>query len=747
MGGQSIKPAIGSNHSLKNPVASDERTMEDRMVKKFDNHLYGIVVMVWLTLSVVSVFLAAVTWVELSRKLTIAREASQIESVAGEILSLMIDCETGVRGFIISGDEDYLEPYKTGKSALPKEFDRLVELSRQDSTLLQRVVELRATSELALNRLTANQESRAIDGPKASAENINLNESKALIDKLRTQVAGIRRLRSGVNMDDGADARNQLMWAGMTSLVAGIIGIGAGTFAFWLSRITLEHQKRERELTEAKLKAERSNQEKTVFLANMSHEIRTPMNAILGFGELLASEIQDAKQRHYLQSIRSSAGSLLQLINDILDMAKMEAGVITLNVEPTDPREICHFVHAMFSETAARKNVRIECIIADDLPQALLLDHIRLRQILVNLIGNAVKFTNQGSVIIRVSCDKTESSTSQIMLMIDVQDTGVGIPPDKLETIFKPFVQAGAHRDIEKQGTGLGLSIVKRLTELMNGTVTVESILGQGSIFRLRFPNVHISARIPREESMPNDKKVDFNELKPSTILIVDDSETNCELVSGLFAASHHKIIFGHTGLDAVELARQHQPDIILLDIRMPGMDGRMALAKIRKQDSLAMTPVIAVTAARSRLEPGEPDLRELFNGYVRKPFSKLELFNEIAHFIPKVSRPVAADAGAKPGSAARPLDAKPVDPELVAHLRHLLEQEWPSVRNSGAIKETREFASRLENAARKWSCEPLRQYAITLAQYADNYLVVNLEKLLDEFPALVSQFEEKVTA
>src|SRR6185295_252325 len=178
----------------------------------------------------------------------------------------------------------------------------------------------------------------------------------------------------------------------------------------------------------------------------MSHEIRTPMNAILGFSELLETDLKETRHHQYLKSIRASSASLLQLINDILDMSKVEAGVMELHPEPTDAREICEFLRTVFAEPAARKGVKFECKAAEDLPHALLVDRLRLRQILVNLVGNAVKFTDRGNIYTRILWEKQPTS-SHITLLIEVQDTGVGIPQDKLEAIFKPFVQAGAHRD------------------------------------------------------------------------------------------------------------------------------------------------------------------------------------------------------------------------------------------------------------------------------------------------------------
>jgi CheY-like chemotaxis protein len=472
----------------------------------------------------------------------------------------------------------------------------------------------------------------------------------------------------------------------------------------------------------------------------MSHEIRTPMNAVLGFTELLEAELREPKQRQYLQSIRTSAGSLLQLITDILDMSKIEAGVLELRLEPTDPREICDFLHTVFSEPAAQKDVKLQCHLAEDLPRALLLDRIRLRQILVNLAGNAVKFTDQGNVDIRVQWEKAESS-SHITLLLEVQDTGVGIPQEKLEAIFQPFVQAGTHRDKEKGGTGLGLAIVRRLTEMMGGTVTAVSVPGQGSAFHLRFPNIEVSARLPANEKLEPGHHVDFNRLRAATLLVVDDNEINCQLIAGMFADSHHRLVFGSNGFEAVEKTRELGPDIILLDVRMPGMDGLQALVEIRKIPGRERTPVIAVTA--SSLMNEERDRQERFNGYVRKPFSKRELFDEIAHFLTPEPRtaPTPATAGDAPSGASS------VPSELIAPMRQLLAEEWPAVNESLAINECKSFAGKLVALAEQWPCQMLTAYAQSLAQHAETYAVVDLEKQLQKFPALVERLERSAQA
>ena len=498
-----------------------------------------------------------------------------------------------------------------------------------------------------------------------------------------------------------------------------------------------------RELVEGKLHAEQAVREKSAFLANMSHEIRSPMNAILGFSELLEPEGLTPKQSQYVRAIRDSGASLLTLINDILDLSKLEAGKLELHPDPTDMRDSCDFLRTVFGQQVLTKSLQLQFEISPDLPHALLLDRLRLRQVLVNLLGNAIKFTERGGVKLRVSW-KSGENASRGTLTIDVEDTCIGIPPDKLEEVFKPFVQVDSSQTAEKEGSGIGLTIVKRIMDLMGGVLTVESVVGQGTVFHLQLANVPVSERLPVGDHAEPGAAVDFNDFAPATLLVADDHQANRELIAGIFEKTHHRVQFASNGQEALESLEKTRPDAVLLDIRMPVMDGRTTLAEIRKRPNLVSLPVIAITASGEAI--ADPEGRSQFSGFIRKPFSRHTLFIALAPFLPRAAQKEATDVVSSAEMAAsipRPSPERAAQwRELALKLRHQEADEWPNLRDSLAINGTRAFARKLLDLAQAAQCSPLASYAATLTTFADGYAIGQMERHLAAFPKLIESIE-----
>jgi len=699
------------------------------MIDLFRHKFLGPLAMIWLVITVVSVVIGAVAWSRFSSNVDAAAQTEEFRHSMNHIVSALQNAEVSQRNYLLTGKEGYLNTFTNAENTFPKEFDRLAEFVMPDQARRKEMLELRGLIEVIMGELRQGIALRREKGFDSAATFVNPDQGKATLEHLREIIAKV----DSDPLSARAEATQRQMKAvHLTTLLGGILSIGTGLFALYFYRIDFLQERAQRELLEEKLQAEKAVVEKSAFLANMSHEIRTPMNAILGFTELLEPEGLTPKQSEYVRAIRDSGASLLQLINDILDLSKLEVGKLELHPEPTDMRDSCEFLRTVFGQQAAKKSLQLKFEISPDLPRALLLDRVRLRQVLVNLLGNAIKFTERGCVLTRVSWDAPVDASSGTLL-IDVEDTGMGIAPDRLQELFKSFVQADPRRDAEKQGSGLGLTIVKRLVAMMEGDLTMESMVGKGTVFHLRLPKVPISVRLAAGDHAEPGGAVDFNDFAPVTMLVVDDNETNRNLMAGMFEKTHHQLRFASNGKEALESLQQVKADVVLLDIRMPVMDGRTALAAIRKQPALDLLPVIAVTASSEASE--ETQLRTQFTGYVRKPFSRHTLYSELAQVIPRVPPPDWPIPAPAPDRVAE-------WQVMVLELRHLLETEWLVLSDSLAINEIRAFARKLLALGDAAHCDSVVIYAAKLARLSDTYSVKGLERSLAEFPKLVESIE-----
>ena len=701
-------------------------------------------VVTWLVLTVGSLLVRAYTWRELTRAIDSSEQTVKTRDALQHLFSLLQDAETGIRGYIINGTQEFLEPYEAALVKLPAAFANLATLVIRSHDMETDLIELRALAEVRMDFLRGVLDDRNKFGFQGMINRYHGQPGKKTMDKIRVIVGRMEAQQENLFSAQGMERRAQMRKAELTTNVAGCAGIGAGMLALYFSYMARRQTEKEAQLTIAKERAEIAGREKSAFLANMSHEIRTPMNAILGFSDLLDREGLSDQQQTYVQHIRGAGQSLIQLINDILDLSKVEAGMLELHPEPTDVRELCEFVRTVVAQSAARKHLKLEVDVASALPKALMIDRGRLRQILVNLAGNAVKFTDHGFVKLAATWESNVSDRSRLHLIFEVSDSGIGIPAQRQAQIFEPFVQVDAQRDAERQGTGLGLAIVNRLTAAMGGTVGVESTVGRGTVFRLHFPDIEISAKIPVSDLAPDDKSVNFDDFHPTRVLVVDDNATNRDLLAGMFAKTHHTLFFAQDGREAVDAAIREKPDIIFMDIRMPNMGGREALAEIRKRPGLEILPVVAVTA--SSLLDQEREMRSAFSGYIRKPFGRRQIYDEMVHFIPKAK---TSDAGEAVPAHPAPLEtvlepfAAGDAPKMRAALQRLLKDRWPNVRGSLAIGETTAFAQEITALAA--GHPKLEEYGRDLERNARTFRLTELERQLEEFPKLVAATTESI--
>jgi len=503
-------------------------------------------------------------------------------------------------------------------------------------------------------------------------------------------------------------------------------------------------ERRERERAEREREAaQAASLAKSEFLANMSHEIRTPMNAILGFAEILESGITDPQKRRYVQTIKSSGTSLLQLINDILDLSKIEAGRMEIQREPLNLRSLLEELSGIFSISLAQKGIALFIDVDPAVPEHLMADAVRIRQVLFNLIGNAVKFTEAGSV--RCTAAAARSPDGEVWdLTLSVADTGIGIDPRIHEAIFTSFHQEPGLPGRRMEGTGLGLTISRKLVEMMGGRIRVESQKCAGSVFTVFLPRL-AAASAPADKSGKGPATGDAGTLifEPARLLLADDLEMNRALILAAMHPSPLTILEADNGRQAVEMALADPPDLVLMDIRMPELNGYEAIREMRRHPSLRDVPVIAITAGGMKEDVVR--IREAgFDDFLIRPFSKGELHRAMARFL-KQAKP-QENAPERP---VRKGGAIPV-PELASHwtcpdsvarwLSEPMKARWEAVRRRQRIPDIRSFAHEIYDMGNNNDLPALSMYGQRMSQSADAFDITAIREALEDYPRLLAR-------
>ncbi len=487
-------------------------------------------------------------------------------------------------------------------------------------------------------------------------------------------------------------------------------------------------------LQAAKDAAESASLAKSEFLANMSHEIRTPMNTVLGFTDLLKTSIVDKRQKSYLEAISSSGRGLLTLINGILDLSKIEAGKMELEYEPVNPHAVFEEIRNIFALQAQEKKIEFTIALAPDIPDCLMLDEVRLKQILFNLIGNAVKFTEKGYVRVRVEKRGDLNDAAEISLIIIVEDSGIGIPAQFHEAIFEAFKQKDGQSTKRFGGTGLGLSITKRLVEMMGGTIEVQSKENQGSQFRLLLSGVRLAESPPEAdiEVVFDPEKIVF---EPDSVLVVDDVATNRLLIKEFLRSTKLTAIEAENGEDAVRLAKEHHPAVILMDLRMPVLDGIEAMKRIRADDDTRTIPVVALTASGMK-EDQTRIVQEGFSGFLTKPIRKATLFRELCRFMGycELKLALARQPDSAPEMANLRLAAK-----AVGLLEGEYMQTWKEIRKNLFFDAIGEFGQRMGELGTASALAHLTRYGEELRMHAENFDVEKMTATLNAYPDMIA--------
>jgi PAS domain S-box-containing protein len=496
------------------------------------------------------------------------------------------------------------------------------------------------------------------------------------------------------------------------------------------------------DLKQAKESAEQANQAKSAFLANISHEIRTPINAVIGFADLLDHQLKEPVYKNYLDSIITSSKSLLDLLNDLLDLSKIEAGKMKIQYEPVNIISVFDDIRHLFSLKIVQSQLDFIVDIDSNFPGTIIFDELRLRQILINLVGNAVKFTEKGYIKLKATANFSGKSSEKDMinLEISIEDTGIGMTKAVQYKIFEAFRQRDELDARKYGGTGLGLTITKRLVEMLNGKITVKSKTGKGSLFTIIFPRVKTvtSQELVNAEEKLNANSIQFEKV---TILIIDGMETNRKLVRDIFRNSNVKIIEAGDVENGVEIVRKRLPDLVLIGIGKSIPANISNVNYLKENNSELNIPLIAI----SDLQRDDIFFKEsVFSGIIEKPIQMNGLFRVLMKFIPyHYAQDKLEYISEYINFSNMPEVTLMKSVKIAKLLEGKLYNDWEKAINTSAFNDIEEFAVDVKEIGQKYQIGNLKKFGENLAEAVNRFDLDAINRILGLYPEIVGSFKK----